>query len=138
MSAARIFFDTNVLLCMYGGDAAKRTRAQQLFQQYAREGQILLSTQVVQEFYAAGSQNLRMPRRDLREAVEALLELPLVVVGPAHILAATETEAQYEISFLDALIVTAAEAGGAEILLTEQLNHGQRYRSVLVENPFRG
>ncbi len=40
------------------------------------------------------------------------------------------------ISFLDALIVEAALAGGADRLLTEDLQHGQEIQGLRVENPF--
>jgi len=53
---------------------------------------MLLSTQVVQEFYAAGSRKLGMPRRELREATAALLDCPLIVVGPPESAAALQKE----------------------------------------------
>ena len=136
MSGAKAFFDTNVLLYMYGGDVAKQVRARDLFRQYAHEGDLLLSTQVVQEFYAAGSRKLGMPRRELREATAALLDLPLIVVGPSHIVAAIENEERYRISFWDALILAAAESSGAKVVFTEDLNNGQQYGPLLVRNPF--
>ena len=138
MNDGKAFFDTNVLLYMYGGaESAKQARAQKLFRRYAQSSQILLSTQVVQEFYVAGSRKLGMPRGELGDVIRALLDLPLVIVGPALILSAMGTETRYRISFWDALILTAAEAGGAEVLYTEDLNHGQQYGAVTVQNPFR-
>jgi predicted nucleic acid-binding protein len=136
MSGGKAFFDTNVLLYMYGGDQGKQAQAKQLFRQYARADRMLLSTQVVQEFYAAGSRKLGMPRRELREATAALLESPLIVVGPSHIASAMQNEERYQIHFWDALILAAAESGGAEVLYTEDLNDGQQYGTVLVSNPF--
>ena len=90
---------------------------------------MLLSTQAVQEFYVGGSRKLGMPRRELREAVAALLDLPLVPVGAAEIVSALHTEERYQISFWDALILAAAESGGAGVLYTEDLNDGQQYRN---------
>ncbi len=46
-------------------------------------------------------------------------------------------ELRYQISFWDSLILAAAEAGGAEVLYTEDLNDGQKYVGILVRNPFR-
>jgi predicted nucleic acid-binding protein len=136
MSAGRIFFDTNIWLYWYSDtDPAKRTRARQLAAEHARE--IVISTQVVQEFYAAGSRKLAIPRRELEAAVDELMELPVVTLGPAEIRTAIQIERRYQISFWDALIVAAAESGGAEMLFTEDLNDGQRYGGVLVRNPFR-
>ena len=137
MSGARAFFATNVLLYMYGGEPGKHARAKDLFREHARAGRMLLSTQVVQEFYAAGSRKLGMPRPELRDATAALLDLPLIVVGPPQIMSAIQNEERYQISFWDSLILAAAESGGAEVLYTEDLNDGQQYGSVLVRNPFR-
>ena len=133
--SGKAFFDTNVLLYMYAGDPAKRERALELYQEY-EPGRLFISTQVVQEFYAAGSRKIAIRRDTLREATATLLRWPLILVGPAEIVAALEIEERYRISFWDALILAAAEAGGAEVLYTEDLNHGQRYGTVLVLNPF--
>jgi predicted nucleic acid-binding protein len=137
MNGAKAFFDTNVLLYMYGGDAVKRARAQELFRQYAQTGRMLLSTQVVQEFYAAGSGKLGIPRRELREAVAALLDFPLIVVGPSQIASAIENAERHQIPFWDALILAAAASGGAQLLYTEDLNDGQQYGTIMAQNPFR-
>ena len=137
MNGGKAFFDTNVLLYLYGGDPEKRKRARDLFGQYALDGRILLSTQVVQEFYEAGARKLGMRRRELREATAALVDLPLVIVGPSHIGSALQNEDQYRLSFWHALILAAAQSAGAEILYTEDLNDGQQYGTVLARNPFR-
>jgi predicted nucleic acid-binding protein len=136
MSGGKAFFDTNVLLYLYStADATKQARAQEIFERYD-ERDIVLSTQVIQEFYAAGSRKLGFSRQYLREAIEKFVVLPLVLLGPAQIIKAIENEQQYQISFWNALILAAAESGGADILFTEDLNHGQRYGRVLAQNPF--
>jgi predicted nucleic acid-binding protein len=65
-----------------------------------------------------------------------LLDLPLVHIEPTHIRKALHIEDHYQISFWDALILAAAESCGAEVLYTEDLNDGQQYGPVRVENPF--
>ena len=137
MSAGRAFFDTNVLLYMYSGTDEKRTRAAELFDRYTDSDDLLLSTQVVQEFYSVAGRKLRIPRVELRRIIVKLLDLPLITLGPVQISAAIDLEVRYQISFWDALILAAAESGGAEVLYTEDLNHGQQYGTVTVHNPFR-
>jgi predicted nucleic acid-binding protein len=134
--SGKAFFDTNVLLYIFGEDARKRARATALFDECTQSVSALLSTQVVQEFYAAGSRKLGIPRDQARKIARDLLKLPLVTIGAAHITRALEIEELFKISFWDALILAAAEAGKAEVLYTEDLNHGQRYGMVLVRNPF--
>jgi predicted nucleic acid-binding protein len=137
-SSGKVFIDTNVLLYMHSSeDLAKQARAQELFEYYGNLCSIVLSTQVVQEFVAAGQRKLRLPKEQLKRLVAGFLALPLVLLGPSHILRAIEHEERYQISFWDALILAAAESGGAETLFTEDLNHNQQYGSVLVRNPFK-
>jgi predicted nucleic acid-binding protein len=73
MNAGRAFFDTNVLLYMYSSaDVRKQTRARDLYSEYALTGRILLSTQVVREFFVAGLRKLTLPRQQVREVTTAL------------------------------------------------------------------
>jgi predicted nucleic acid-binding protein len=137
MSGGRAFFDTNVLLYMYAGDPGKRARAIALYKEFVASERLVLSTQVVQEFYATSSRKFGIPRRTAREAANSLLEKPLVTIGRTEILSAVEIEDRYKISFWDALIIAAAESGGADTVFTEDLNDGQRYGTVTVQNPFR-
>ncbi len=106
-------------------------------EEYVDSSGIVLSTQVVQEFYAAGSRKMGIPRPVLTQIVNEFLRLPLIVIGPPHIRSAMESAERHQISFWDALILAAAQSAGATVLYTEGLNHGQRYGEVLVRNPFR-
>lgn len=138
MSGGKAFFDTNVLLYVYSSaDPGKQAKALALYREHAQQGRMLLSTQVVQEFFVCASRKLTLPPQLVREIVLTLLDSPLITVGPFHIRAAMENVDRYKISFWDGLIVAAAEAGGAELLYTEDLNDGQQYGAVLARNPFR-
>ena len=135
MSAGRVFIDTNILVYAYNeADALKRAEAVNLLRTNA--GRLVLSTQVIQEFYAAGLRKLKLPRPKMRSAVNQLLKLPIVTLSGEHIQAAFEFEDAYGISFWDGLIIAAAASAKAEILYTEDLNHGQRYGAVTACNPF--
>jgi len=103
MNGVKAFFDTNVLLYMHGSDPGKRTRAKDLLRECLQNGRALISTQVVQEFYATGSRKLAIPRTELLEATAELLNAPLVLLGAPQIRSAIELEERYQISFWDAL-----------------------------------
>ncbi len=47
------------------------------------------------------------------------------------------TGSLFQVSYCAGSIVAAAEALGARTLYTEALNPGQRYGSVVAENPFQ-
>ena len=133
----KAFLDTNVFLYLYSQqNPAKHAQAKLLINELSREQNLLVSTQVIQEFYSAGSQRLKLQRDLLVQAVSRMLKFPIVINGPDEIRSALSNEQRYQISFWDALILAAAESGGAGVLYTEDLNHGQFYGSVLVQNPF--
>jgi len=50
---------------------------------------------------------------------------------------AVEAGAAYGIHFYDGMIVAAAESAGCGRIWSEDLNPGQKYFGVSVENPFR-
>jgi predicted nucleic acid-binding protein len=136
-SSRKAFFDTNVLLYMYSdSDTGKQARARELFAEYATRERAIISTQVVEEFWVNGCKKLRGQIPEVRAVVSKLLDLPMVILSQPHILRAMDNQERYQISFWDGLILAAAESGGAEILLTEDLNHGQQYGAVLAQNPF--
>lgn len=138
---SRVFLDTNVLVYMFDRDEpAKRARATRIFQALAEEGAALLSTQVLQEFYAVSTGRLRatLTPAEAGAALEAFAQLPIVTVTPDVVLGAVRLHRSDSISFWDALIIQAALFGGAHTLYSEDLQHGRRFGDLLVENPFLG
>ena len=137
MNGAKAFVDTNVFLYLHGGsDQAKRAQAKELLSDFNLSHRMIISTQVVQEFYV-NARRLGMARPALAAAAASLLSLPMVVVGAVEIRSAMANEERYGISFWDALILAAAETGGAETIYTEDLNDRRRYGPITVRNPFR-
>lgn len=135
----RAFFDTNVLLYMYDDDELeKKARALEVFEQEVEADQDVLSTQVLQEFYVNATRKLRRPLSpECAEArVRDLSGLPLVRVEASLIPAAVARSQHMSFSFWDSLIVEAALKGGADRLLSEDLQHGQAFEGLRVENPF--
>ena len=122
---------------MYSGDAQERAKATELFREHAgQRAGAREHASGVQQFYAAGVRKLGIPRPELYQSTQALLNLPLITVTAPFIVAALE-RIIYAISFWDALIIAAAESGNAEILYTEDLNDRQQYGRVVARNPFR-
>lgn len=135
----RALFDTNVLVYLYDNDApAKKQRAQQLLAEEAGLGQVLLSTQVLQEFFVCVTRKLAepMPPGDAEHAVRRLTAFPVVQVDPTMILDAISISNRYGFSFWDALIVQAAIQGGASTLYSEDMQHNQNVEGVRIVNPF--
>lgn len=136
---SRTFFDTNVLVYLFDNrEPRKKLRAQSVFAEESEGGRAVVSTQVLQEFYWAVTRKLAspLPEEVAGERVRDFARLPLVRVHEAIILAAIERSREMSFSFWDALIIEAALTGGADRLLTEDLQHGQKIEGLRVENPF--
>ncbi len=129
------FFDTNIFL--YARDARDPVKQTIAANVLVSAKTVVISTQVVQEFYAAATKKLHLAPSDAALEAKALCGLAMVTIGCAEILRATEIARRYRISFWDALIVSAAETAGADFLFTEDLAHGQRIGPLQIINPFR-
>lgn len=134
------FVDTNVLI--YAHDAsepAKQLVAREALARLWDTRTGILSTQVLQEFYAVATGRSSLPMRPAhaREIVRLYSAWPVVTVDPVLILAATDLHEHRSISFWDALIVVAAQQAGADTILTEDLSDGDVIDGVRIVNPFR-
>lgn len=137
----KYFFDTNVLVYLFDADSpGKRKQARALFQAHAGAGDILLSTQVLQEFYVVVTRKLERPlgAAAAAEATENFAELPMVNIDSKLVLSAIRRSHASRLSFWDALIVQAAIEGHASTLYSEDMQNGLTLDSLKVVNPFLG
>ena len=136
----RTFIDTNVLV--YAHDASEPARqplARAVLEQLWTSRTGVLSTQVLQEFYAVATslQKLSMSPSEAREIIELYSAWPVIVLEPTLILTASRLHEQRSVAWWDALIIEAARVAGAERILSEDLQDGQEFEGVRIENPFR-
>jgi predicted nucleic acid-binding protein len=135
----RTFVDTNVLV--YADDraaGAKQKTAQVLIRRLVAANLAVLSTQVLQEYFVAATNKLRLPAEAAGRQVQRLASLPVIQIDADLILAAIDLHRLRPISFWDALIIRSAVAGRCGLVLTGDLAHGEMYDGLRVENPFRG
>jgi predicted nucleic acid-binding protein len=133
----RVFVDTNVFV--YADDASakiKRVRAREVLSGLVRDRRAVVSTQVMQEYYAAAIRKLGLAPEKARMRVERLHRLDTVVVRPEIILGAIDLHRLHSLSFWDALVIKAASVAGCGRLLSEDLNEGQVIERVRIVNPF--
>jgi predicted nucleic acid-binding protein len=132
------FVDTNVLIY-----AVSRERAEQEKAVRAREildrRDLVLSTQVLQEFYVQATRPTRpspLGHEEARGLIEAFLRFRVQSLTKEIVLAALATRERFGISYWDAAIVEAARAAGCDVVLSEDLSDGADYGGVRVQNPF--
>lgn len=136
IAGADVFLDTNILIYAALGSAdepAKYERAVELLT--TRFG---TSAQVLAEFYVNAQRRGAVPLTadEAKEWVYRLSKKPFQSVDYKVIRAGIDHARRYQISYWDGAIIAAAERLGARVLYSEDLNHGQTYGSVRVENPF--
>ena len=135
----KVFFDTNILVYLFdAGTPAKQRLARSLLDRHTRATRVA-STQVLQEFYVAVTRKLAtvLDPDVAYEAVKELAVMPIVRVDTPLILSAIQLSRQDQLSFWDALIIRSALEGGASKVYSEDLQHGQMFGGLTVENPLR-
>ena len=69
--------------------------------------------------------------------LDSLSPIRVIPADAIMVRRAVEARAKYGIHFYDGMIVAAAERAGCTRIWSEDLNPGQSYFGVAVENPFR-
>jgi predicted nucleic acid-binding protein len=137
--SAKTFVDTNILVYAHDLDVGKKHEIAKSYVTELWESKFgVISTQVLQEFCVTLTRKIPSPlqKAQVRRILNNYLTWDVAVNDGATILQATEIEEAYNISFWDAMIVSAAYMKNAEFLLTEDLNKGQQVEGVTIVNPF--
>jgi predicted nucleic acid-binding protein len=138
--SGKSFVDTNILIYAYDVDQGEKHRiARDLLTELMTSRRGVLSPQVLQEFYVNATRKMAQPlTKDAARRIVEIFGVWSIAVTAAEVAAAFRIEDEAKISFWDALICASAIKAGAERVLSEDLNPGQRIGGILVENPFAG
>jgi predicted nucleic acid-binding protein len=138
---AESFIDTNVLIYAAAGAVEYREKHAKAWE-IMSEAKHGLSGQVLAEFYV----NTTRPKSKLAEPltkaeaadwVERLGTVPIVAIDRELVTVAIAHSRRFQINYWDAALIAAAERLEVPVLYSEDLNHGQKYGSVTVINPFK-
>ena len=130
------FIDTNILV--YANDrrdSHKHNQCLKLLEKYLASGQAVISTQVLYEYASTALSKLGQKDSVVRRQIELLSSLQVVPQSAALAIRAIEIKALYGLSFWDAAIIAAAEAGRCKRILSEDMNAGQFYCGIQMVNP---
>ena len=135
----RALVDTNIWV--YTVDSADPDRRRRALQAVgpAAEHELVVSSQVLSEFYAVVTRKLATPLDPAvaQRLVAQMAALPVVPVDGPLVITAVERSRAWDVSIWDALILCAAESAGCALVLSEDLAGGRTYGSVAVRNPLR-
>lgn len=131
------FLDSNVFVYAHNDSDFRKQRIAQGLLTRAVQGEFVASTQTLAEF-AATLLRKSSPPFTPDEVVAILDFAPIKLIVPDHglIRRAVQANRQYGIHFYEGMIVAAAERGGCTRIWSEDLNSGQKYFGISVENPF--
>lgn len=133
------FYDTNVLVYAYDShEPDKQKKAQDMLTQGIKNGNGVISTQVLGEFFTVVTRKISQPISvaDAREIINNVSVMDVQEIDLLIVKRALETVDTYKISYWDSLIVAAAERAGCERIMTEDLNTDQLYHGITATNPF--
>jgi predicted nucleic acid-binding protein len=131
------FVDTNILVYAHALAAGTRHEiAGDLIEDIWQRRAGALSTQVLAEFYSTVTGKLRMTTERAEDVIRLLGAWTIHRPGHAEILSAIHLQRRHKLSWWDAMVVNSAIQTEASILWTEDLNHGQRFGDLVIQNPF--
>jgi len=132
------FVDTNILLYRISSQPAE-AKKQVVAEQILDGEDLQLSVQVLQEFYVQATRSSRKDALLHEEAVTLISSwkrFPIQELTVNLLDAALIAKDRWQLSYWDATIIEAARMTGCEVVLSEDLNHGQNFHGVTVINPF--
>ncbi|HXJ13940.1 MAG TPA: PIN domain-containing protein [Candidatus Limnocylindrales bacterium] len=135
---ANEFLDTNIVLYAFDdSEPRKQSIAQELLRKAVR-AECVISVQVLSEICNTILRKLvaSHPIDLLRVILDQLEPVPTVSPDERTVRRAVDCRERYGLHFYDGMIVAAAERAGCKKIWSEDLNTGQEYFGIKVENPF--
>ncbi len=131
------FVDTNIFVYANdGGAGARHTASIDLLADIWAHRAGALSTQVLAEFYSVAIRKLHMASEEAEAVIRPLSAWTIHQAGHADILSAIRLQRQHRLSWWDAMVLNSAIQINATVLWTEDLQHGQRFGDLIIQNPF--
>lgn len=135
----KIFLDSNIIIYAYDkSDPERQKKAQQILKDVFQNENGILSPQVLSEFFVVVTRKIKNPLSsiDAKTIISSLSFLQVEEIDLTSVKRAIETHIQFKISYWDSLIISTAERAVYNIILSEDLNHGQIINGVEINNPF--
>ena len=131
------FLDSNIFVYAYDASRPEKREIAQDFVLRAIKGEFIAAVQVLAEFSATLLHKVLAPPEDVMAILDILAPVKLVSPDAGIVRRALEARQAYGVHFYDGMIIAAAERAGCKRILSEDLNAGQKYFGIAVENPFK-
>ncbi|MGB7731514.1 MAG: PIN domain-containing protein [Candidatus Acidiferrum sp.] len=132
------FLDSNILIYAYDPDDERKQKIARDLLKRAVKGECGISIQVLTDVAATLLHKVRPKTtpQAVAEILDLLAPIPTFSPDAETVRRAVEAHAEYGVHFYDGMILAAAERAGRTKVWSEDLNAGQEYFGVRVENPF--
>lgn len=132
------FLDTNILAYAYDDGEPRKQRIARQYVEKAVVGEFVISVQVLAELTTTllHKFSLAVSPDKMILILDALSPIRVVPTDKDLVRRAVAAHSQYGVHFYDGMILAAAERAGSRRIWSEDLNPGQKYFNVAVENPF--
>jgi predicted nucleic acid-binding protein len=134
----KVFVDTNIFIYAYSDDnALKHKAAKNLLQNKLAEDFVVVSTQILNEFYSVMSKS-KLPHQEIANYVKEIAKQTYIKsVTIESIELCLDIKEKYRFSWWDSLVLTSALENECSVLYSEDLQHGQIIEhSLKIINPF--
>lgn len=134
----KAFIDTNILVYTVDGRfPEKRQTALDLITNLQINQNLVISTQVLQEFYNVTTYKLKLDPVQMQNTVANLSKLPIVLTDVSLIEQGIKVSIHYKLRLWDALMIVAGYRADCKIMYSEDLTHGQIIQGIRILNPFK-
>jgi predicted nucleic acid-binding protein len=139
--SGKVFLDSNIFIYRYDDrDLRKQAMALDLIREATLDATGVVSYQVIHEFFnfALVKAANKLRSGDAQQLLERVFR-PLLAVAPSfnQVSEAIHVQERYRLSWYDSLIVSAAQQANCNVLYTEDLQHGQQFGALTIQDPFR-
>ena len=134
----KVFIDTNILIYAYSSDEKEKRDVVRDIIENSRIN-VVISTQVVNEFINVMRKKMTVSRMDLQIAVDELSQFGFVsLIDMGTISRALSISKLFKYAYFDSLIIASALENSCKILYSEDMQHGQVLEKKLtILNPFK-
>jgi len=133
----RVFFDSNIFIyAVDEGSDEKCIAAREVISAASQNAHVVVSTQVMQEFYNIATRKLGMDQFHAKSLMKGLERFKVVTNDVNTISEAVDISILNRLSFWDSLLIAAASQANCDIFYSEDMNAGQTIAGVKIINPF--
>jgi predicted nucleic acid-binding protein len=134
--SAKIFLDTNILI--YAHSNTEPMKKQIVENIIKHDENIIISTQVINEFINVMHKRKAVPFQKLVTVINEFSENFIIAQITVHTIEqALNIANQYNYSYFDSLMLSAALEHNCSIMYTEDMHHEHTLGTLIIKNPFK-